>query len=335
LTGVVPAGTAPEVHRGKREYTFGAPELHISNRPVGLNHPAYFIADIGSNHDGNLDRACELIHLAAKAGADAVKFQYFRADHIVSEEGFNSMPKMAHQAGWEDSVVETYRKAEVPWSWTPTLVNACKVEGVEFMATPYDLEVVGHLSPWVNVWKVGSGDITYTSLLCMVGGNGRPVILSTGASTIAEVAGAMALLRNVPVVLMQCNTNYTGDIGNVKHSNLNVLKTYNGKYPRAVLGLSDHTSSLAVILGAVALGARVIERHFTSTPNAKGPDHSFAITASEWSVMVLTVRELEDALGSSVKDVCENEKEARVVQRRATWFGKALRPCFPHTEKDG
>ena len=301
--------------------------MKIGNRPIGLDHPTFFCADIGANHDGSLDKACELIHLAAEAGADAVKFQHFRADHIVSERGFASLPKMAHQIAWKDSVVETYRKAETPWKWTPTLANACKVEGVEFMSTPYDLEAVDHLDPYVNVWKIGSGDITWFPLIAKVAGTGKPVILSTGASTIYEVERAYWVARGeVEVVLMQCNTNYTGnDRENIKHVNLNVLTTYRDTWPSAVLGLSDHTQSIPVVLGAVALGARVIEKHFGV--GGDGPDHGFSMDPATWQAMVEDVRELESALGSPIKQVCENETEARIVQRRAMWDGRALRPC--------
>ena len=303
--------------------------MKIGNREIGLNHPTYFIADIGANHDGNLDKACELVHLAAEAGADAVKFQHFRADHIVSEKGFASLPKMAHQKAWKDSVFSTFQKLETPWKWTPTLANACRVEGVEFMSTPYDLEAVAHLDPYVNAWKVGSGDITYHGLICKIADTGKPVILSTGASTIKEVHDALWWLWGRDVVLMQCNTNYTGSLDNIRHANLNVLKTYAGLYPGAVLGLSDHTKSTAVVLGAVAFGARVIERHFGSS---RGPDGGFSLSPYSFKEMVRMVRDLEKAFGSHTKQVCENEKEARIVQRRAMWDGRALRPCPPDRE---
>jgi len=306
----------------------GTSKVKIGNRPIGLDHPTYFIADVGANHSGSLDKACELIHLAAEAGADAVKFQHFRADHIVSEKGFALLPKMAHQKHWKDSVVETYRKAETPWKWTPTLANACKVEGVEFMSTPYDLEAVDHLDPFVNAWKIGSGDITYRELINKVAATGKPVILSTGASTMEEVRRAEAANWGQDLVLMQCNTNYTGnDEANLPHVNLNVLKTYATLFPRAVLGLSDHTNHGVSVIGAVALGARVIERHFTDCRSQEGPDHGFAHEPKWWRWMVDDVRALEQALGSPIKRVCPNETEARIVQRRAMWDGRALRPC--------
>ncbi len=306
--------------------------MKIGTREIGLDHPTFFCADIGSNHDGSLDKACELIHLAAEAGADAVKFQHFRADHIVSEKGFASLPKMAHQKHWKDSVVETYRKAETPWKWTPTLANACKVEGVEFMSTPYDLEAVDHLNPYVNVWKIGSGDITYRNFITRVSLIGKPVILSTGASTMTEVIAARALVYGWDLVLMQCNTNYTGDSDNIRHANLNVLKTYAANFPGVVLGLSDHWFGDIAVLGAVALGARVIEKHFTDDRTRTGPDHGFAMDPKMWAHMVQNVRDLEAALGSPIKRVCENETEARIVQRRAMWDGRALRPCPPDRE---
>lgn len=300
--------------------------MKIGNRDIGLDHATYFIADIGSNHDGSLDKACQLIRLAAEAGADAVKFQHFRADYLISEKGFASLPKMAHQRHWKGSVVETFRAAEVPWKWTSTLVKTCKEEGVEFLSTPYDLEAVDHLNPYVNAWKIGSGDITYRDLIRKVADTGKPVILSTGASTMTEVLDAVWWLWGCEIVLMQCNTNYDGDdIRNIPHTNLNVLKYYACHEPKVTLGLSDHTKSIPVVLGAVALGARVIERHFGL--EGDGPDHGFSLNSEEWLEMVQDVFELETALGSSTKEVCVNEREARIVQRRAMWDGRALRPC--------
>ena len=300
-----------------------------------------FVADIGANDDGSLDRALSLIRLAAASGATVVKWQHFRAEHIVSPEGFAALGKMAHQAAWSESVVDVYRKAEVPWAWTPLLAAQCEVCGVEFMSTAYDLEAVDHLNPFVKRWKIGSGDITYKALLQKVAGTGKPVLLGTGASTEKEAHEAWEVLRDAGenrVVALQCNTDYSG--GSISHTNLRALSR---SHPFAFLhnGLSDHTRSLPVVLGAVALGASVIERHFTDDHTRHGPDHAFAMNPEEWRDMVRAVRELESAMGDGVKKVEPNEVKSRIVQRRAWYVTRdmdtldvlrerdviALRPC--------
>ena len=156
------------------------------------------------------------------------------------------------------------------------------------------------------------------------------MLLNKNAQSPTSKSTATKLPANT--VLTQCNTKYTGNGENVNHVNLNVLKTYATLYPRATLGLSQHTRDYVDVLGAVALGARVIEKHFTDRNSGVGPDHNFATTPGTWIHMVREVRQLEKALGSPVKRVCENEKEARIVQRRALWDGKPLRPCPPDRE---
>ena len=182
------------------------------------------------------------------------------------------------------------------------------------------------LDPYVSVFKVGSGDITWPEMLEAVASKGKPVLLSTGASEIDEVCRAVELIRsrNPQVVLMQCNTNYTASAENLKHVHLNVLKTYRVMFSDVVLGLSDHIPGHSVVLGAVALGARVIEKHFTDDTNREGPDHRFSMNAQTWKEMVERTRELEAALGGTVKRVAENEKETVVIQRRCLRAAKDL-----------
>jgi len=304
--------------------------MKILNRPIGLNHPTYFIADIGSNHEGNLLRAVQLIHLAAQAGADAVKFQHFRAEHLVSDAGFKALgAKLGHQAKWKDSVYDTYKQYEVPWEWTSTLAEECRKHNVHFLSTPYDLEAVDHLDPWVPAFKIGSGDIDYPEILEKIASKRKPVILSTGASRLDEIDRAFAHLWEAPVIaLLQCNTNYTGDQAAFKHVNLNVIHTYHERFPDArAYGLSDHTPGHVAVLGAVTLGGRIIEKHFTDDTNREGPDHPFALDPKAWRLMVNDVRRLEMALGDGVKLVEENEEQTRIIQRRGTWNGKRLRPA--------
>lgn len=296
------------------------PKLKIGDRWVGDNEPTYFIADISANHDGDLERAKMLIHLSAEAGADAAKFQNFQAPKIVSDVGFNALDKkhMSHQSTWTKSVSEVYAAASLPWEWTETLKNECDAAGIHYFSAPYDLEAVDMLDPYSPAFKVGSGDITYPENLMKMASKGKPMIVSTGASDIGDVQRAIGQISSInsQIVLMQCNTNYTGDIDNFRHIHLNVLKTYRLMFPDVVLGLSDHTPGHATVLGAVALGARAVEKHFTDDTSREGPDHPFSMTAETWRDMVDRTRELELALGDANKRVVENETDTVVVQRR-------------------
>lgn len=304
------------------------PRVKIHDRWVGNGEPTYFIADISANHDGDLERAKMLIRRAAKAGADAAKFQNFRAPKIVSQQGFESLGKrVSHQAAWKKSVYEMYKNASLPWEWTPILKEECDRTGIGFFSTPYDFEAVDMLDPYVPCFKIGSGDITWPEMLEKVASKRKPVILSTGASDLADVTRAVGtiLTINPALVLLQCNTNYTGSLENFRHIHLNVLQTYRKLFPLVVVGLSDHTRGHATVLGAVALGGRVIEKHFTDDIGREGPDHPFSMMPDEWREMVDRTRELEYALGSAEKGVTENERETFVVQRRCLRASRDLR----------
>lgn len=294
-------------------------EIKIGNRLIGERHPTYFIADIAANHDGDLERAKHLIRLAKEAGADAAKFQNFRAPKIVSDYGFKALGgQLSHQASWKKSVFEVYQDASIPFEWTPILKEECDKVGIDYFSSPYDFEAIDMLDPYVPAYKIGSGEIDWLEALERMARKGKPVILATGASTIGEVQRAVhtILAVNPQLVLMQCNTNYTASPENFDHIHLNVLKTYAAMFPNVILGLSDHTHGHATVLGAVALGARVIEKHFTDDNNRIGPDHKFAMNPQTWAEMVARTRELERALGSPDKFVAENERETVIVQRR-------------------
>jgi sialic acid synthase SpsE len=300
--------------------------VQIAGRRIGGGNPTYFIADISANHDGQLSRAKDLIFLAAEAGADAAKFQNFRAPKIVSDYGFRSLGgQRSHQAKWRKSVFEVYQGASIPFEWTPELKQVCDQAGIHYFSSPYDFEAVDMLDPFVPAHKVGSGDITWPEMLRYIAGKGKPVLLATGAYTLGDVQRAVGLILavNPQLVLMQCNTNYTASLENFRHIHLNVLRTYAALYPEVVLGLSDHTPGHATVLGAVTLGARTVEKHFTDDNAREGPDHPFSMTPTSWREMVERTRELENALGSPEKRMAENEKETVIVQRRCL---RAARP---------
>lgn len=287
---------------------------------IGGDQPTYFIADIAANHDGDLTRALHLMELAADAGADAAKFQHFRAASIVSDAGFRSLgAQIGHQSTWEKSVFEVYEDASIPWDWTPILHHHAQKLGIEFMSTPYDFEAVDHLNPYVNAFKIGSGDLNWLEFLEYVSTFEKPMMLATGASDMEDVERSMALLarRDVPLVLMQCNTNYTGNAGNLQHTHLRVIETYREYFPDAVIGLSDHSPGHVTVLGAIALGARVVEKHFTDDNSRSGPDHGFSMNPASWREMIEASRSLEAAMGNPAKSVQGNERDTFVVQRRS------------------
>lgn len=304
-------------------------ELKIGNHPIGKDHPTYFIADIAANHDGSLERAKLLIRLAKEAGADAAKFQNFQAPKIVSDYGFTHMnAQVSHQAKWNKSVSEVYASASVPFDWTPVLKEACDEVGIDYFSSPYDFEAIDMLDAYVPAYKIGSGDITWIEACERIAGKGKPVLLATGASTIGDVQRAVdaILAINPQLVLMQCNTNYTAADGNFDNIHLNVLRTFHSMYPELPLGLSDHTHGHATVLGAVALGARVVEKHFTDDNDRVGPDHPFAMNPESWAEMVVATRQLERAMGSGDKFVADNERETVVIQRRCL---RAARDVLP------
>ncbi len=294
--------------------------LEIQGRLIGRDFPVYFVADIASNHDGSLERAKKLIKLAAESGADAAKFQHFKAETIVSDLGFRSLGgQQSHQTKWGKSVFDVYKEASLSLDWTASLRDACDDAGIAFFTSPYDLDIVDQVDPFVPAYKIGSGDISWVELIEHIASKQKPYILASGASSMEDVHRAVsaALVINSRLCLMQCNTNYTASLDNLKYIQLNVLKVYREMYPDMVLGLSDHTPGHATVLGAVTLGARMIEKHFTDDVERMGPDHAFSMSPLAWREMVDRTRELEASLGGALKKVEPNEAATVVLQRRS------------------
>lgn len=291
----------------------------IGQREISINSPVYFIADIASNHDADLEKAKELIWLAKAGGADAVKFQHFLADEIVSDYGFAHLgQQIGHQAQWKKSIYAVYKEYECKRSWNEELATTAKKAEIDFLTTPYDFDAIEGIDAYVPAYKIGSGDITWLAFISYVARKNKPVFIATGAAEMIEVQRAVdaILENNLDIVLMQCNTNYTGSLENFKYINLNVLQSFKTCYPNMILGLSDHTPGHSTVLGAIALGARVIEKHFTSHNDLPGPDHAFSMNPISWKDMVDRSRELELSLGTGVKNIEENEKETVILQRR-------------------
>jgi len=300
----------------------------INGRRISQNSEPYFIADMAANHDGELSRAVDLIYLAAESGAHAAKFQHFSAQTLVSNEGFRALgDKLSHQASWKKSVYEVYEDASINLEWTVRLAQACKDAGIAFLSTPYSLDLADHIDEFVEAYKIGSGDITYTELISHVAATNKPWILATGAATISDVRRAVAATGANPLgVIMQCNTNYTAAKENFNFINLNVLKGYKNEFPHLVLGLSDHTLGHSTVVGAIALGARVFEKHFTDDITREGPDHGFSMNSSTWRDMFESAMEVFLSLGDENKQVEENETDTVVLQRRCLRATRNLPP---------
>ena len=295
-------------------------KIKINNSLISKNTKTYFIADIAANHDGSIERAKRLIRLAAKAGANAAKFQNFLAETIVSDYGFKKLKtNNTHQSKWKKNVFDVYKDAELPLKWTKALKKTCKENGIDYFTAPYDMSIIEYLNKHVSAWKIGSGDLTWHDSIIKIAKTKKPIILATGASTEKEVEMIIKKISKInnKIILMQCNTNYTASDDNFKFINLEVLNFYKKKYPNVILGLSDHTLGSETVLGAVALGVRVVEKHFTDSNNRSGPDHLFSMNPKTWKEMVLSCRKLESSLGDGRKKIEKNELQSAIVQRRA------------------
>jgi len=295
-------------------------EILIDAKKISTKDPVYFIAEIGSNFDQDLIRAKELIYIAKEAGADAAKFQHYTANSLVSDIGFKKIgSKSSHQSQWKKSVYETYKDASLNQDWTRILQETCRDAEISFFTSPYSLDLIEFIDEYVPAYKVGSGDITWIEIIEYMASKGKPIFLTTGASDMVDVKRAADAILNITsdLIILQCNTNYTAHYDNYLHIQLSVLSQYKKVYPNIITGLSDHMPGHVAVLGAVALGAKVIEKHFTDSTERIGPDHSFSMTPKSWREMVDRTRELEASLGDGKKRIEENEKETVIVQRRS------------------
>ena len=297
--------------------------VKLGRRFVGEGHKCYFIAEIGSNFDGSLAKAKKLIKLAKESGADAAKFQSFKTDLLLSKKGFEK--KDAFQSKWKKSVWKTYEDAELPRNWHKKLSDYAKKIGIHFFSSPWDFEAVDILTKLnVPAFKIGSGDITHFELLKYIASKGKPVLLATGASNINEVQDALNIIKstgNNQIILLHSVVQYPSPI---EDANLCVLNTLKNKFLLNV-GYSDHSPGYLIPLSSVALGACVIEKHFTLNPLDEGPDHPHSMSPSSFKEMVKNIRILEKSMGNGIKKVEQSEKETRIIQRRGIWTVKIIK----------
>jgi pseudaminic acid synthase len=298
--------------------------IKIGKKEVSKESDVYFIAEIGANFDGDIDKAKKLCLLAKESGADCAKFQSFKSEKLVSDLGFQKMKINGVHGTWEKSIGETFKDVEFPREWHKEIKDYCDKIDIHFSTSPYDFEAVDLCVeldlPFI---KIGSGDITYTEIVQKIAKTNKPIFLATGDATLSEIDEAIRIIQsagNENLVLMQCITNYPSMI---ESANINVLKTYESAF-NLLTGYSDHSSGDLVIIGAVSLGATVIEKHFTDDKTQKGPDHPHSMNPKEFKEMVEKTKLLKLALGSSSKFVVDEERETVFVQRRGLYAAKNI-----------
>ncbi len=295
------------------------PHLHLhTGRIIGPGQPAYIIAEIGSNHDGSLDRAKQLVEQAYSAGADAVKLQSFRVNTLINSFWKPDGHWEAHRA-WD-----TLEKLTVPEAWHATLQDFCQQLGIDFLSAPFDEDRLALLEGLnVPLIKIASGDLTYHHFLQQVGQLKRPVILSTGLSYLGEVEKALQILEDAgcdQVALLHCVSLYPPTF---EDANIRAMVTMHQAF-KVPVGYSDHTPGTTVPVGAVALGASIIEKHITDDKTRPGPDHPYALDVPEFTQMVSQIRQLELALGDGIKRPAPGEIGERVGARRGLYANQDL-----------
>jgi N-acetylneuraminate synthase len=293
--------------------------ISVGGRWIGPGEPCYVIAEAGSNHNGSLPQALALIDVAAEAGADAVKFQGFRARTLYPETAGK-----AEYLGDTRTIFEIIEAMEMPLDWIPVLAQHCQTQGVHFLCTPFDDEWVEALEPYVPAFKTASYELSHAPLLRNVLKRGKPTFISTGASTLGEVRSVVDLARetgNEDIVLLQCTASYPTPPDRVNARAIVTLAQETG----CLVGLSDHSRDPAMApVVAVALGACVLEKHFTMSNRLPGPDHRFAVEPHELHSLVRAVRQAESMLGSGAKDVLDVEHELRGFARRSVFSVRAI-----------
>ncbi len=293
-------------------------QVTIGNRHIGDKHPVYIVAEIGSNHNQRFEMAVELIEKAKEAGADAAKFQIFKAEHDYSIR----TPRLS---SYDSDIYELIKSLELNRDWLLPLKEHCDGIGIDFLSSPCDLEAVDQLAELeTGALKVASFDLTDVVLIRYMAKTGLAVFLSTGLATMAEIETAVNICRqekNNDIVLLQCTSVYPAP---PRLSNLRAMQTMKMAF-NCVVGYSDHTFGDHVALSAIAMGAKVIEKHFTLDRTLDGPDHGFAIEPHELEEMVRKIRDIENAFGDGMKNGPRYEEKENFQLRRSIILKRSLK----------
>lgn len=283
----------------------------IGNRTIDPDEPTFVIAEAGSNHNGDLGLAKELIDVAVDAGADAVKFQTFRATDLYVEDSGD-----VEYLDDDRTIYDIIESMEMPYEWIPELHDYCQEQGVLFMSTPFDERSAEELEPYVPAWKVASYTSSHVPFLRYLAESDKPIFMSTGAHELNEIRESVRVLRESGVdelIVLQCVAAYPTPLADI---NVRVVETLTKEFD-VFSGLSDHTlDPTTAPVAAVALGACVVEKHFTLDNSMEGPDHEFALEPDELDRMIAAIRDTERVLGSGEKRVEDIEGELCDAARR-------------------
>jgi N,N'-diacetyllegionaminate synthase len=295
----------------------------------------FIIAEAGVNHNGSIQLACKLIDVASASGADAIKFQTFKAENLVSKNA----PKAAYQkqvTNQSESQLNMLKKLELDTNAHKKLIEYCKKKDIVFLSTPFDHKSIDLLNKLeLQIFKIPSGEITNLTYLRHIGSLEKEVILSTGMSTLKEIEEALVILTSAGtskenITILHANTMYPTPMEDV---NLRAMQTIQDKFGVAV-GYSDHTLGIEVDIAAVAMGATIIEKHFTLDKTMDGPDHKSSISPEELKAMVSSIRNIEKALGSSIKKPSKSEKPNITMARKSIVASKSIKKGELFTEKN-
>jgi N-acetylneuraminate synthase/N,N'-diacetyllegionaminate synthase len=301
-------------------------KIRIGDKIVGHDEPCFIIAEAGSNHNGKLEQAKKLIDVAVAAKADAVKFQIYKAESLYSRY----TPEFSYLKG--QNVYELIKDIETPREWLKELASYCEAKKIIFLATPFDFEAVDLLDKYVPAFKIASFEIVDLELLQYAARKGKPMIISTGMANLGEIEDAITAIKSVgndDIILLHCNSLYPTPVEVV---NLRAIETMKDAF-KVPVGFSDHTLGIHIPIGAAAMGACVIEKHFTLSREMKGPDHSFAIEPAELKV-VRCIREVEKAKGTGIKKKSELESEEMYIKVRRSIHAKVDIPKGTKITKD-
>jgi N-acetylneuraminate synthase/N,N'-diacetyllegionaminate synthase len=290
-------------------------KVKVGDRLIGEGKPCFIIAEAGVNHNGSLELAKKLIDAAKDAEVDAVKFQTFKAEKVVTQKAEKA--EYQKETTGKGSQYEMIKKLELTEYDFKDLAKHAKEKNIMFLSSPFDKESVDLLDGLnVPAFKVASGEVTNFPLLRYIAKKEKPIILSTGMATLGEVEEALNVIRSEgveDVILLHCVSNYPARIENV---NLRAMETLKQAL-KIPVGFSDHTLGITASIAAVALGACVIEKHFTLDRNLPGPDHKASLEPDELKEMVKAIRDVEKALGDGIKRLAQGEKEIKKVARRS------------------
>ncbi len=284
-----------------------------------VSEPVFIIAEAGVNHNGSLDRAKEMVKAAAAAGADAVKFQTFSADTLVRKDAVKADYQIK-SSGPNETQFEMLEKLELSYASHLELIETCKDHGIEFLSTPFDLTAIDLLKKiGINKWKIPSGEITNLPYLRKIASFGQEIILSTGMADLQEIKAVFSVFTTAglslsKITVLHCNTEYPTPMQDV---NLRAMQTIKEAFPGVKIGYSDHTKGIEIPIAAVAMGAVMIEKHFTLDKNLPGPDHKASLSSDELARMVRAVRNIEMALGNGIKRPSQSEEKNIYIARKS------------------